>query len=269
VGRERSSRFYPLSLSRREEQDTLARAIAAHAGNVYARHLLSRLALRNYQRIANDVARYAAGKRLLDWGAGFGQMAFLLRRRGVRVVAYDYAPGQRGLRFGVTALDASVPLLTSGEPVALPFRDASFDVALSCGVLEHVGDEAGSLAELRRVLRPGGLLAIYQLPQQWSYLEFVVRRLRLGYAHPRRYTLRGARRLLAAHGFRVVRARRANMLPKTLTGLPPAARRALDIAPGVVLAADRALAALPGLNQLAGVLELAAVATDDGPKPAS
>lgn len=248
----------PLRIDRRVELEELRRRAALHQDNPYARHLLSALGLRNYQRIADDVARWAGDGRLLDWGAGFGQLSLLLRRRGLRVVAYDYVPGQVEPRFGATVFDPDTPLVTSGQPVALPFREGSFESALSCGVLEHVPDQRGSLDELRRVLRPDGLLLVYQLPQEWSYLEFVVRRLRLGYAHPHRYTLRGARRLLERHGFEVLSGRRANMLPKNLTGLPPRARSPLDIAPDAVLALDGALASVPVLNWFAGVLEITA-----------
>ena len=50
------------------------------------------------------------------------------------------------------------------EQPRLPFDDASFDAVLSCGVLEHVPYEEGSVREIARVLKPGGHFFVYQLP---------------------------------------------------------------------------------------------------------
>ena len=237
---------------------SLQRAVAHLPRSEYTRHLRSRLTLRNYVRIADDVLHWLPTGRLLDWGAGYGQMSYLLRRRGLHVIGFDYVPSSRGVRTATLPLDGQVPLITSDDPVRLPFVEESFDGVLSCGVLEHVSDEASSLDELWRVLRPDGLLCIYQLPQEWSYLEYVVRRFELGYAHERRYTARATQQLLANHGFNVIATRRANMLPKTFTGLPAHIRTLFDLAPGAVLAADSGMARLPGINLLAGVLEIVA-----------
>ena len=241
-----------------DELRGMARAALQMPETRYLRHLRSRLSLHNYQRIADDIVRQQPSGRLLDWGAGFGQMSFLLRRRGLQVIGFDYNPQRRGVAVGTTALDQGVPLVTSDDPVGLPFQDRSFDAVLSCGVLEHVEDERKSLDEIWRVLVDDGLLLIYQLPQEWSYLEFIVRRLKLGYAHPWRYTIGGARRLLEAHGFTMLAARRANMLPKNFTGLPQRIRLIFDLAPDAILAIDQGLARLPVFNLVAGVLEIVA-----------
>jgi SAM-dependent methyltransferase len=144
----------------------------------------------------------------------------------------------------------------SDDPVALPYPDGAFDAVLSCGVLEHVADKPASLAELRRVLTPGGALYVFKLPNRRSYLEAIARRLGL-YHHGANplddvYTLESARDLLARRGFAVREARYANMLPLTLPG-PLAARLA-----GPLWAVNRALARIPGLNRLATNVELIA-----------
>src|SRR6187431_1410213 len=111
--------------------------------------------MREYAAMADRIAADGHG-RLLDWGCGWGQVTALLRERGVDVHAFDYRPDEGAV--GETPLERfpDIACTFSPEPVALPFDDASFDAVLSCGVLEHVQDPAGSLAELQRVLRPGG-----------------------------------------------------------------------------------------------------------------
>jgi SAM-dependent methyltransferase len=142
------------------------------------------------------------------------------------------------------------------EPVALPYADARFDAVLSMGVLEHVQDPAGSLGELRRVLRPGGTLYVYKLPNRFSYLEAVARRAGFYYhgqlEHDALYTPAAARALVEAHGFDVLELRRANMLPLGLTGAW--AQRSA----GAIWAVNRALARVPGLNIAATNVELVA-----------
>jgi len=224
-------------------------------------HLASAIGARNYVRIANDIARQTPAARLLDWGCGLGQMTYLLRRRGLTVTPYDL--GAPDAPPPDLPLARGLGVIRSQERARLPFADGAFDAALSCGVLEHVvesgGDERASLGELRRVLRPGGRLFIYQLPQEHAWQEALIRRFKLGYAHPQRYTLPGVTSLLRETGFTVMRARRFNLIPKNLTGMPGWIRPFYDRCAAPLLALDGALCAIPLLNQLAGVLELTAI----------
>jgi SAM-dependent methyltransferase len=95
------------------------------------------------------------GPEVLDAGAGQGTMAARLERLGYQVTGTDVSEA------AVEALRARL----SG-PVAeasinhLPFDDESFDGAVVGEVLEHIEDDRGALAELARVLRPGGVLAV-------------------------------------------------------------------------------------------------------------
>jgi SAM-dependent methyltransferase len=208
-----------------------------------------------YEAIADRIAGDRPGH-LLDWGCGWGQVSDLLRRRGLRVSAYEY--GGEDAPDAPVALDAfpDIEAYVGSDPVRLPYADASFDAVLSCGVLEHVRDPDGSLEELRRVLRPGGTLYVYKLPNRFSYLEWVARRLGLYYhgslPDDRVYDGRSAHALLTRHGFAVRELRRANLLPLTLTG-GLAARLA-----GPIWAANRALARVRPLSLVATNLELVA-----------
>jgi SAM-dependent methyltransferase len=98
----------------------------------------------------------AAGVRMLDDGAGVGGPAgWLAADRGVRpVCAEPMVAAVRASRrlFGLS----SVVALSQG----LPFADGSFDAAWCLGVLCTTSDKAAALAELRRVLRPGGRLGL-------------------------------------------------------------------------------------------------------------
>jgi 2-polyprenyl-3-methyl-5-hydroxy-6-metoxy-1,4-benzoquinol methylase len=213
---------------------------------------------REYAAIARRIAADAPG-RILDWGCGFGQVSEMMLREGLDVTAFDYDGG----------LDAPAPrplehfphivVTWSPEPVALPYEDDSFDAVLSCGVLEHVPDPDGSLDEIRRVLRPGGTLYVYKLPNSRSYLEWIARRIGI-YHHgvdpfDKLYTLAGGRELIERHGYRVTEQRHANMLPLTI------AHKLVNRLAGPIFALNRLVARIPLLNRLATNVEYVARST--------
>jgi SAM-dependent methyltransferase len=144
----------------------------------------------------------------------------------------------------------------SPDPVRLPYEDGRFDLVLSCGVLEHVSYPERSLAELHRVLAPGGRLLIYNLPNRYSYLERIAK-LTGRYYHgqledDRVYTARSARDIVAHQGFRVAEVRRTNLLPLSIPH-PVLNRYARPI-----WAINRALGRVPGLGAIATSVEVEA-----------
>lgn len=225
-------------------------------------HLDQPVGVWNYIRIANEMERALPAGRLLDWGCGFGQMTYLLRRRGFDVTPFDVGP--EDTKLPDVPLTRDLRVVRSVHPTRLPFPDESFDVVLSCGVLEHVdefsapGNELRSLAEIRRVLRAGGTFVIYQLPQRHAWQEAITRRLHLGYAHPRRYTAREIKGMLDSAGFDVTRLVRNNLLPKNLTGVPTFVRDVYSTLSRPIIALDGLLSRVPLLNRVAGVMEILA-----------
>jgi SAM-dependent methyltransferase len=114
-----------------------------------------------------DELQITAGTMFLDAGAGFGRHAYEAARRGARVVALDYAEDEtRTTRATFAAMfeaneitERQLVGVLRGDATRLPFADATFDCVVTSEVLEHIQDDVSALAELSRVLKPGGILA--------------------------------------------------------------------------------------------------------------
>jgi SAM-dependent methyltransferase len=137
------------------------------------------------------------------------------------------------------------------DPRSLPFADASFDAIVGVGVLEHVwetgGDERASLAELARVVRPGGTLLTFHLPNDTGWIEPVGRVVRPNnYFHKRRFNEAEIRRLWQQAGFAVVDAGLYNALPRNeLRTLPGFMRHSSAFAKAYDFVDDAAARILP------------------------
>jgi SAM-dependent methyltransferase len=134
---------------------------------------------------------------LLDAGCGTGANLAHLPGSGLRV-GIDRAPEALAL-----ARRRGLSVLVRGDVSSLPFADGCFDAAISISVIYHqwVADPAAALRELRRVLRPGGLVLV-DVPafaSLWSEHDEAV-------MTARRFTEPALRRLLADAGFEVLRA---------------------------------------------------------------
>jgi SAM-dependent methyltransferase len=102
------------------------------------------------------LAGEVAGRRILDAGCGSGPLFAALRDRGAVVTGIDRSAGmleQARRRLGD---DADLRVAELGRP--LPYADAAFDDVIASLVLHYLEDWGPALAELRRVLRPGGRL---------------------------------------------------------------------------------------------------------------
>jgi demethylmenaquinone methyltransferase/2-methoxy-6-polyprenyl-1,4-benzoquinol methylase len=174
----------------------------------------------------------AADRRVLDAACGAGAMAAeWLRAGAAEVVALDFCPEM--LAVGARRLGDGGGRLRwrRGDVTALPLADATFDIASMGFGLRNVPDRPAALAELRRVLRPGGRLVVLEFaggaPSGWVHrlLRWQMRRVmphtagRLAGGRPEayRYLDRSVRGFptpealggeLAAAGFADVRIRR-------------------------------------------------------------
>ena len=106
-----------------------------------------------------DFAGVASGERILDLGCGTGSLTFALPRAAEvsEVAAIDYSPVfvEEALRRNT---DPRITI-SQGDAAAIPFPDGRFDRALALLVLHFVPEVDRAVAEMRRVVRPGGVVA--------------------------------------------------------------------------------------------------------------
>ncbi len=148
------SRDVHLADRQREEKTILefARAVRDREGKVI-RHLDDAASVRPYCRKADEVAAVVGKGRVFDWDCLYGQMTFLLERRGLTVVPFDLEESRRERTLWEQVGRSPI---YSQDPVKLPFEAGAFDAVLSSGTLEHVADPEASLREIHRILRAGG-----------------------------------------------------------------------------------------------------------------
>ncbi|MFW5471027.1 class I SAM-dependent methyltransferase [Knoellia sp. CPCC 206435] len=126
---------------------------------------------------------------VLDIGSADGPSAGWLRDGTRQVASLDIDP--RGLRANGVC----------GSALSLPFADAGFDMVCAFDVIEHCDPEAEALAEVSRVLRPGGRFLMAVPAYQWAWTDFDVAN-----GHHRRYTKKRAVAAVERAGFRVDRS---------------------------------------------------------------
>lgn len=194
------------SLARLYREDSLVRDYEARCGRAYVSGDLDAAPFAVERLAALERLRGGPG-RLLDVGAARGVFLALARSRGWTVSGVELSgEGVRIARerFGLDLLQSTL------EDAA--FTDASFDVAHLSHVLEHLADPLRGLQEVRRVLRPGGVVAL-EVPNEFGDLlgsvrEALLRRPRAVYAVPSPhlffFTPATLRRLVARAGFRVL-----------------------------------------------------------------
>ncbi len=120
------------------------------------------------ERRLNMVRRWARleGARVLVDGCGIGMYVRAFRRYTPYVVGIDI--DAKVLHVGATTLH--LPMLCQAAGEALPFPEATFDTVFSHEVIEHVEDDRATVAEIVRVLKPGGRAVIF-CPNRLYFFE--------------------------------------------------------------------------------------------------
>jgi len=126
-------------------------------------HLLSGNVDKRWRRIVATRVRdklSSSGARVLDVACGTGDLALtLFESTGARVIGTDFCRPM--LEIAATKIPREMPLI-EGDALNLPFRDASFEAVTIAFGLRNLASVEGGLAELRRVLKPGGWVAVLE-----------------------------------------------------------------------------------------------------------
>lgn len=198
------------------------------------------------------------GQRLLEIGVGVGTDFAAWVRAGAIATGIDLTEAGVALTRERLQLEGLTARVEQGDAESLAFPDASFDLVYCYGVLHHTPDTPQAIAEVLRVLRPGGtaLLMLYHYPSWtalWIWARQCLARMRPWHS-PRwavaqylespgttAYTVREARRLL--RGFSSATLRIELMEGDTLS-MPPGAKYAGAVDRLLIAAARRVVGPL-------------------------
>lgn len=117
------------------------------------------------QVLEAELGRHLPALRVLDVGCGGGSLSEAFARLGCRVVGVDPSAPSIAVAADHAAAQALPIAYAVGAGERLPFPPAAFDAVLCGDVLEHVADPEQVLAEIARVLRPGGPF-LYDTPNR-------------------------------------------------------------------------------------------------------
>jgi SAM-dependent methyltransferase len=178
------------------------------------------------QKLSDDsmvkrIQSYKPSGRLLEIGCAGGVFLDLARRAGFRVRGVEFSADAAQFARDKFALDVH-----TGDLASARFADDSFDVIFMGDVLEHIPDPRSTIAEIRRVLAPGGLLVVL-CPMQTNTIYsrtgfFAYRLLRrkatvnLPPYHVFEYRVRSMKRLVEGAGLRVQRVFESTIRPSEI-----------------------------------------------------
>lgn len=201
-------------LARIQEEDGRCRDL------LQFRSLVTADQYRRFYRLVEE--HVPPGSAVLDWGCGNGHCSYTLSRLGYAVSGFSFED------FGLRQHLGESYAFRKGNaesPELLPYADQSFDAVVSVGVLEHVretgGNEVASLAEIWRILRPGGFFLCYHFPNRFSWIDAAASCVPNYHRHQYQYTRRDIAGLCQKTGFDLVKVERYGALPRNLWHKPP------------------------------------------------
>ena len=172
-------------------------------------HVISNLNWCRYEKQIESVLQFlpSSGK-VLDIGCGWGQTTAMLAasRPDLDIIGIDIVEAESWIKLRRYGAQFKVC-----DALSLPFRN-KFHAVTAFGVMEHTGDEGKFLSELNKVLKTGGHLIIFNLPNRYALSEQLAKTIGI-YAHERKYTLAEIEGLLKAKGFNISVVRREFIVP--------------------------------------------------------
>jgi SAM-dependent methyltransferase len=169
---------------------------------------------------------------LLDFGCGIGLQSYLLAKRDYKVTGLETVEdksldeflkgkAENHIKSREDSMENVWGIINKKQKISftfydgenIPFDDGHFDGIFTYAVVEHIplSEVPHILDELNRVLKRGGMLYIFQLPQRTSYTEFIARKLGLE-SHPFLWELSAITGMLEQRKLDVVYTKRVDMV---------------------------------------------------------
>ncbi len=169
---------------------------------------------------------------ILDFGCGIGIQSYLLSEMGYKVTGLEtvFDKSLEGFlkkraRVHIETRENSMTtvwrlirdqssdiIFDVYDGIRLPYKDNSFDIVFAYAVIEHIPkkDVPAMIKEIGRVLKSGGIFYIFQLPQRYSYTEFLARTLNIE-SHEFLWSFREITDILKPAGLEIIYTARADM----------------------------------------------------------
>lgn len=156
------------------------------------------------------------GASVLDLGSGTGDMLRRFEKRGAeRLLGIDVSVGMLEVARGLAGDSSRIEYVNSSVE-SLPLADDEFDIALSCIAFHHFPDPEGALAEVRRVLRPGGRLYLCDLSDSGILGRSMLAFGRLKRSDEHYFNLESLARAVRGAGLQLLNAEHVRRFPPTM-----------------------------------------------------
>ncbi|MBM4102565.1 MAG: class I SAM-dependent methyltransferase [Planctomycetes bacterium] len=141
--------------------------IPAGAAKVYNALSGTSIFLRHYDLVAEDVVKFCSAGRLLDIGTGPGRLLIPMYRQApqLELTGVDISEAmvvEAAKNIAAAGMSDGIRVRQAGAK-QLPFEDNYFDIVISSASLHHWKEPKECMAEIRRVLKPGGAALLYDL----------------------------------------------------------------------------------------------------------
>lgn len=209
---------------------------------------LSELTTLGYKNICREIVSNLkpADTKILDWGGGSGFLSFFLEKMNLNLNITYYDFKNDSALYSLILDNLNGEKIFAEDSVRLPFDDSSYDVVVSCGVLEHASDIPGSIKEIKGILKPGGLFFIYHFPNKFSYTEYLANKIGQD-SHAVKLTKNKFLNLFRSNDFDILNFHYRYLFPRNLTDFP-ALRRFMTRNSKSVFKIDKSLVKIPGLR---------------------
>lgn len=192
-------------------------------GDQYIDHLINKTSISNYFRMIEKIfsclkEEHLSGK-ILDWGCGYGQMVYILKKFSFDVVGYDVKERKEMYYMPMYAELRKNGAIQIGDRFNLPYANNEFDAILAIGTWDEIKkDELDpTIIELKRILRKNGILFAFNLPNENYYIDSINRFLKRE-LKGRRFNKDYMVSLFRSKNFKICSNSFNNMLPKVLIG---------------------------------------------------